>query len=182
MKLNEGSQNILIRKNNDRSEQFNQSYNNIIARLKEEFSSNNFIINDDNDNALDKTDKTVNILYLLSNIDEFYIDNLTDEKKKIYYEILNDVLELYYYYNSKTCVSITIVEMNAFFKLSQKYRCMKIITKKIKKIYSEYDTSETPNIILMNKIYNLIDLFKSNEKIKNILDLDIQLNTICDKL
>lgn len=186
LSLTEGIQSILIKKNNVHYNEFYIKYNNILQRLKEIFPNDNFEPYVTNDSSVDRDDKTVGILNLLSNIDNFYTNNLDDEKKKNYHNILNDALTLYYCYNSKTCVSITMIEMNKFFKLYDKYKNVNNTTdnilKEIKQYYSLYYYEKHPNKILMNDIYKLVDLFKDNTKIKNLLSNNKQSHKICKKL
>jgi hypothetical protein len=178
--VNKGIQGILLNKNNSNSDEFDIQYNKILNQLKEAFPHTNFT--PINKNHEKNEDKTYNILELLYNIDNLFIDDLTDDKKQVYYKILNDTLTQYFCYNSKTCVSITITEMNEFFNLTQEGLCVKDISKKIGETYEQYINAETPNIILMNNIYKLADLLKNHKKIKNLLENATQVNDICKKL
>jgi hypothetical protein len=179
LNVNKGIQGILLNKNNSKSDEFDIQYNKILNQLEEAFPHMDF-------NSLKKKnvgdDKTYNVLELLHNIDNLFIDDLSDDKKQVYYKLLNDTLTQYFRYNSKTCVSITITEMNEFFNLSQEGLYIKDISKKIKEIYTQYINAETPNIILMDSIYKLADLLKTHKNIKNLLENVSQVNDICKKL
>jgi len=93
-------------------------------------------------------DKTIHIINLLSNLYDLPI-NSNDKKYPIYLKILSDTLNIYNKYNSQTCVSITIIELNEFFKLAD----LSYTDKRIKLInlYNEFGI-ESPNTILFKKI------------------------------
>lgn len=181
--ITDGIQQILLNKNNIREEEFKKQYSVVVDKLFKEFPNNNFTINSNKPGSNDDEDKTVKILDILFNTDYFDIDNLNDEKKKIYYEILDIILTQYCCFNSKTCVSITIVEMNKFFKYSQSSNHnLSIIKTKISEMYQSYINNSTPNIVLMTEIYSLIDLFKYSNRIKELLNEKKQPNIICKNL
>ena len=182
MGLTDGIQNIIIKTNNNNYNEYIKKYDIIINKLHNEFPGYNFLKNCADVNSVDNTDKTINILSLLDNINSFKIDILTDYKKNIYFKIMYDVLELYYYYSSKTCVSITITEINDFFRLIQDKNDIKNTSERIKIIYSEYSNTSSPNIILMQKIYKLLDLIPNNSKIKDVINLRMKLHNTFDKI
>jgi hypothetical protein len=178
--LNKGIQKILLEKNNERSEEFNKKYDMLLQKLKETFPNENFEPNNKTSDITD--DKTLKILNLLHNIDNFYIDNLSEEDTYKYHEILNEAFIQYHDYNSKTCVSITMVELDKFFKMTQDNVHIRDIPEKIKSYYTRYTNVENPNDILMTDIYKLVDLFKDTKKFKNILAAANQTHTVCSEL
>ena len=178
--LTHGIQKILLDKNNLREAKFNEEYNVIIALLKKEFPDVNFERNDTDPKAMDTKDKTVKIMDLLFNVDYFNVDNLSRDKKNIYFDTLNTILTYYCGFNSKTCVSITITELNKFFRFSQESN-LQTVNQKITEMYKVYDTP-IPNNILMTDIYSLLDLFRYKEKIKDLISSKERPNVICQKL
>ena len=175
----QGIQAILIENNNKNAADYDANYNNIVETLSREFPKVKFI-SDKINNSKDLTDKTLSILDLLFNVDNFNIDELSEEKKHIYYNVLENVIEQYYCYNSKTCVSITIVEMNKFFSYIENGYNIDEISKKIGDMYTEYYDKKFPNQILMKDIYKMLDLFRDTLKIQNIIDNGKQIFKICE--
>lgn len=175
----QGIQAILIENNNKNAADYDANYNNIVETLSREFPKVKFI-SDKFNNSKDLTDKTLSILDLLFNVDNFNIDELSEEKKHIYYNVLENVIEQYYCYNSKTCVSITIVEMNKFFSYIENDYNIDEISKKIGDMYTEYYDKKFPNQILMKDIYKMLDLFRDTVKIQNIIDNGKQIFKICE--
>lgn len=168
-----GIQNIIMSKNNLNNSEFINKYNSI----KKEININFPNIKIPNINDLD--DKNINIVELMYTL-VFTSANIDRYKKKDYYDLINKSLELYYYYNSKTCVSITIIEMNLFFKLSETLN-LNDIERKIKEKYLEFNTVY-PNTIIMADIYKILELSKNKKKIINMLSRDIELNNVCKKI
>lgn len=181
LNIDDGIQHIILEANNKRAEIFQKRYDEVVVLLNKEFPNVNFTPNTDDEKILLSDDKTIVVLDILFNVDRFDIDNLSEEKKKVYYKILNTILTQYCCFNSKTCVSITIVEMNKFFEISQRTNHnLKAIRNEIHNMYQSYKNTETPNIILMNEIYSIIDLFKNkSQKIKEILSENKQINNMC---
>lgn len=179
-----GIQAIIMDKNNARSVQFDVEYNNVIKELEKEFPDEDFDPDKEQKPlaVLDTKDKTIKILDLLFNFDYFNINLYSAEKEKKYYEILNKLLTYYCCYNSKTCVSITIVEMNKFFTFSQESNHnITDINSKLSTFYSKYDIVY-PNIVLMKYIYEMLDLFKNANDIKEKINQTNQSHKICRKL
>jgi len=183
LEIQDGIQQILLTKNNLRVGDFEKKLSDIINKLKKEFPTENFLKNFNEPGAQDTSDKTVAVLDLVFNFDFFDITNLSSEKKKIYYEILDTILTQYCCFNSKTCVSITIVEMDKFFKFSQESNYdLTIVKSKMVDMYQLYLTNTYPNNILMTEIYMMLDLFKYSKQIKELMDGKTQPNVICKKL
>ena len=182
LNIPDGIQNILLTKNNLRVNDFNKKYDEIVKTLKDEFSYTEVKDAGEDPSSIDTDDKTIAILDLIFNVDYFDIDKLSIEKTKIYYDVLNTILSHYCCFNSKTCVSITIIEMNKFFMFSQEsnHDILNIKTK-IHQMYELYNTS-VPNTVLMTEIYSLIDLLKYSKKIHELLNDRKQINVICDNL
>jgi hypothetical protein len=180
--LKHGIQKILVDKNNLRESKFIEDYNNTISLLKKEFPDINFENNNEDPSAMDTKDKTVKIMNLLFNMDYFNIDTLSQDKKNIYFDALNTILTYYCGYNSKTCVSITITELNKFFRFSQESNHnLQTIKQNITEMYKSYDIP-IPNTVLMTDIYSLLDLFRYKEKIKELIGSKDRPNKICQKL
>ena len=132
LNLDKGIQQIILEKNNNRAAEFNKEYDTLVSEFNKEFP-NNFTIKGE------KQDKTFKILELLFCIDTYDFDY---DKKVKYEKFLTEALKIYCCYNSKTCVTITLVEMNEFFKGD------------IKNLYKAFNV-EKPNILLMDKLNSL---------------------------
>lgn len=180
--ITHGIQKILLDKNNLREAKFIEEYNTVVALLKKEFPDIDFENNDEDPTSMDTKDKTVKIMDLLFNVDYFNADNLQNDKKNIYFNALNTILTYYCGYNSKTCVSITITELNKFFRFSQESNHnLQTIKQNINEMYKAYDIP-IPNTVLMTDIYSLLDLFRYKEKIKELISSKERPNKICKKL
>jgi hypothetical protein len=149
-----GIQQIILNANNSNKAAFDIEYKKLVHEINTEFP--NCYIN----TLLDQNDYTKEVVDLLHGMDRHSIDN----KKDKYKELLNKVLHCYYKYNSKTCVSITIVELNEYFKLVQS----KIPISNMKNYYSRF-TGDVPNIELMNQIYSMLSVFHNRELIEKII-------------
>jgi len=177
----QGIQAILIENNNKNVADYDANYNNIVETLLREFPKVKFVPDEDK-NARDLTDKTLSVLDLLFNVDKFNVENLSEEKKDVYYNILEKILGQYYCYNSKTCVSITIVEMNKFFSYTENGDDIGEISKKIGDVYNEYYDKKIPNQILMNDVYKMLNLFRDVVKVRDLIDEGKQSIKICEKI
>ena len=178
----DGLQKIMLDKNNEKSDEFKNQLNILLAELNKEFPGNQFIGNNHNPDAADTADKTVDVLDVLFKTDQFDISNLSDTKKEIYFRCLNAIITQYCSFNSKTCVSITIVELNEFFKISEKSNSFAVVKETMQAYNSKYKNSPNPNNILMEEIYKMVDLFKHSKKIKDIIGEKKQINSICKTL
>lgn len=177
-----GIQQMMIEKNNGNSTIFQAKLNKVLDELKELFPNIDFKKTYDKSNAVDTDDKTVLILGVLSNTDRLNIESLNQEQRQRYLMLFHKLLAQYCCFNSKTCVSITIVELNDFFKFSQESNYNMIeIKKKVDEMYSHYDIPY-PNEVLMTKIYKMVDLFRYSKKIKNIIALAERPTDICKKI
>jgi hypothetical protein len=178
----QGIQQIMIEKNNANESVFREKFERSVAKLKELFPNENFRKSDDSPESADTDDKTVDILGVLYNATYFDLDNVPSDKKQQYMEVFNQLLTQYCCFNSKTCVSITIVEMDKFFKFSQETNHdTEAIKVKVDEMYTKYDI-EYPNEVLMTEIYRLIDLFRYSKKVKDLLKKEARPSSICDKI
>jgi hypothetical protein len=165
--LDNGIQNIILEKNNARKEEFDVEYANAITRLGKMLPDHKF------DNAeIDDTDNTASILDLLFNIDRF--DGDVDE-------IINTILSIYYRYNSKTCVTITLVEMNKFFNLTMTGASNRDIHEHIGKFYKRFNIN-MPNDVLMGELDKLMDVFNNSSDIRDVVKNDTRSVKICKAL
>lgn len=164
-KLDAGIQDIILKKNNDQKQQFDVEYNELVKRIKDAYT-----IDLDYINTLqtedEKTDYTIRVMELVSRSTQSRIN------KDLYYDVLN----MYYRYNSKTCVSITLVEMYHFFMLSDND-----IIQRLQEFYLEFNTN-APNVILLEKLNKLFKLFRNCDGITNIINNNIYTNNICKRL
>lgn len=184
--LNGGIQHILLERNNARSAIFDKEYNQTLSELKDAFP--NYEIEPQyTTSEQDTQDHTFKILDLLFNIDEMAIDKKAAntpsdvEKKKTYERLLHKVLEHYCCYNSKTCVTITLVEMNEFFKYVEYNNDKNDISTKIKNLYDEFKIP-IPNPILMKKLNSMLTVFQNSDEIREIVSNSSHISDTCSKL
>jgi hypothetical protein len=157
-----GIQQIILNMNNSHRTEFEQKYKQLIQDINIEFPNSNF---EPTNSKPDPNDHTMVVLDLLCNMDRTFIDEIPSNKKEKYKELLNKSLEYYYQYNSKTCVSITIVELNEYFKLIQSGTP---VVAGMKQYYSKF-TGDTPNKELMNQIYSMINIFHNFKLIEKMI-------------
>ena len=141
-----GIQTMIMIKNNDQINNFQIEYKDVCDNIIKEFPNYSIIPIDITD--FKGIDKTIHIINLLSNLYDLPI-NSNDKKYPIYLKILSDTLNIYNKYNSQTCVSITIIELNEFFKLADLSYTDK--RTKLINLYNEFGI-ESPNTILFKKI------------------------------
>jgi hypothetical protein len=154
--LDRGIQDIIMQKNNNRFDKFKIQYDEIIKKIQIYFPDENY-----NKNAISITDdKTVNIVRLMSVLNKY--DNRN--KKKEFNHIYEEAMKLYCGMNSKTCVTITLVEIDYFLGIPKKDQ-----EKKLNEFYNKFNV-EVPNNVLMNKLSDLLNVFDENEK-KTLLQI-----------
>jgi hypothetical protein len=169
-----GIQQIMLNMNNSHRGEFEQKYKQLIQEVNAEFPNNQF---EPTSSSPDPSDHTMVVLDLLCNMDRTSIDEIPSNKKEKYKELLNRALEYYYQYNSKTCVSITIVELNEYFKLVQSGT----VIAGMKNYYSKF-AGDAPNKELMIQIYSMINIFHNNKLIKKMIIDKVNSFQICDFL
>lgn len=161
LQRDDGIQNIILTKNNNMKNEFDIKYNKLLDDIKINFDDLGQLIQKkiyDNKNPVNNTDYTINILNMLDCFDDY---NPKSDKKQYFVELWNTALEIYLYYNSKSCVSITLVEMGYLFDN------INMVDK-----YKSYVNTDKPNTILMQDLYNLInELYPENNKITKATDL-----------
>jgi hypothetical protein len=173
--VSDGIQQIMLNMNNSHRGEFEQNYKQLIQEVNAEFPNNQF---EPTSSSPDPSDHTMIVLDLLCNMDRTSIDKIPSNKKEKYKELLNRAMEYYYQYNSKTCVSITIVELNEYFKLVQSETP---VVAGMKKYYSKFNKDE-PNKELMTQIYSMINIFNNTKLIKKMLVDNVNSFQICNFL
>jgi hypothetical protein len=164
--LDEGIQSIIMKKNNERYEEFNVQYDNIIKKIQFNFPDINYKKYD----IPITDDKTVNILNLIQVLNKY--DKVHKSKKTEFNIIYDEVMKIYCSMNSKTCVSITLIEIDYFLKVPKNNQKQKIL-----EFYNLFKVP-IPNNILMNKLSQLLNSLQHLKKIQTIIKgLDIS-NTI----
>lgn len=169
---NYGIQNIMLLKNNSRD--FETKFYNLLNKMDKNFLKlKEKILNlyKNDKNPVNKTDNTIIILNTLTEFNKY---NPKIENANEYIEIWNEMYLLYHSYNSKTCVTITIVELFNFFN---NFSSPEIIHEYIDK----YKKTDIPNIILLEDIHKII---KTTE-CKNYIDIINETNNtkkICQKI
>jgi hypothetical protein len=179
-----GIQKLILDSNNANIGEFNTEMNSLIDSVNInfpntiQFDQRSYMINNE-----ELSDKTVYILNILEKIDSLDISKITNIQKKNYFKCLNKALKLFYYFSSKTCVSITIVEMDNFFKVSSEYNHdFDLIKSNIIKYNLSYKSLRYPNSVIMDNIYKMINLFKNSDKLKEIINTDQPLSEFCKKI
>ncbi len=157
-KLSSGVQKIILDKNNA-NVNYKEQYDNLLKKIQTKFPSIKLSNLTDADG-----DKTFGVVEMLMQVDEAAID--TDE----YNTLLIDIMRHYCMYNSKTCVSITLVEM-----------CNLLNGGDIMQFYAKYDT-ETPNVVLLKMLGEFFDKLKETDRITKIINENIHMRNVCKKL
>jgi hypothetical protein len=152
----DGIQSIILKQNNMRGETFAAAYTVIKARLADKGITFSVV-------AGDGQDKTMCILRAL-----FYAQHYLNPKIPDDADLLHDILNMYCCYNSKTCVSITLVELNAFFA-----------GRNLLAMHDEYRV-ERPNIVLMNELMLLLGVMPP--RMIDIVKKHATTTIICEKL
>lgn len=145
--LNIGIQGIIIDRNNERVDEFDKEYKELLTQLQTAYPRefDDVIENDRTD------DKTIDVMQLMRKINRMHIGDIS---RKEYNELYKKTLTLYCGMNSKTCVSITMVEMNKFFSITND------IHEELSKFYELFNVS-VPNVVLMSKLEPLLNVFKT---------------------
>jgi len=156
-----GIQNIILTSNNSKEEEVNTRIDKLLDEIKRTIPSlHDLIISDisSETNPVNTTDKTMKVIYILEQF-ELYHSGIDDQKE--FERMWMEALEIYAIYNSKTCVSITLVEMDALFSNAD-----------FKTIYNSYINSPYPSKILMKNITDLLDELYKNKLVINTMDKD----------
>jgi hypothetical protein len=159
--LDQGIQTILLEQNNAKPN-FKRDLENITKNKIHLYK--NYLV--------DPVDKTIECMNVIENAEKNIISDNETYKK---------ALELYYNYNSKTCVSITLVEMNNFLSIASKNNSnvSKSILDISKSILYTYNTT---NEKLMQEIYDLTIKFAKYNKLDKFLNnTTIDPKFICDQ-
>ena len=155
----EGIQNIILKINNERDYLFAHEYDTLFNKITNRYPLimlNKYgKLNTPDD---ERSDKTEQIMDMMSKVDE------TEVNKDLHEE----TLKLYQQYNSKTCVTITLVEMDLFFDTISKYGYDNSrISQVIGDLYKTFHIS-IPNTILFNKLIELITKLKIYNYVFNV--------------
>lgn len=189
--LSNGIQNIILQKNNSKGVEFNIKFNKLIDDIRSaKFKTPGIqldekILNNikSDTNPVNKTDETVRIMNTLEVIENYHSDNdhIMDDDRINFNKIWEGFIELYHFYNSKTCVSITLVEIDFIFNNADLSK--NDLEKKIKELYNIFETSDIPNTILMKKISDLVDnVFDDAIKVKEQINSTNNTQDICNML
>ncbi len=159
--ISEGIQQIILTTNNAAtdfeqsrddlfSDEFKHEFNDLYERIKSRINSDT--------NPVNQTDKTIAVLTIMEQFEKYTPD---EEKKERYGKFWQKALELYYHYNSKTCVSISLVELDRFFSGAD-----------LTQFYEKYRSADVkPNVHLMNDLNTLLteldtDSTNADERVK----------------
>jgi hypothetical protein len=164
-----GIQTILLNAHNDLKEEFNKEKENFLKEINSDDAK--IIINKLNknkDKEYHKYDYTIDTLTIIEYFNNSDRPSIKDENK---------ALELYYKYNSKTCVTITITELDYYFEnlANLPYNEQK---EKLLSYYNEFKILK--NIKLINRLDDFITKVFDKIKIKNLINY--RLNKICNEI
>jgi hypothetical protein len=142
----EGIQDIILKYNNRRKDEFNNHMEAFLA------DADNFplvkakIINKlETPNKIRADDYTVTVVDLLSSVVNSHVP---EDQRAQFKDLTERAYTLYGKYNSKSCVSITLVEMNAF------------LLNNLAKLYSDIKSGD-PNEVLLRYLVDLISELKN---------------------
>lgn len=141
----QGIQSMLLSKNNEKKEEFDKRYDDLMAKIKEEIPKLHekvLFVQENDKNPVNKTDNTIKILDVIYYFEKW---KLQDKFPKIYEEILY----IYGMYNSKSCVSLTLIEIDHL--LNQ------ISKNNIKKLHTEIKNGGNSNKMVLNKLFLFIN-------------------------
>lgn len=177
--LKDGIQNIILISNNNNSDKFDKIYNETIEKIKGDIPVLYERINNiKKSNPVYQTDKTMVTLEILSIFNKIEV-LIEDEKKNNFIKYWETMLELYHDYNSKTCVSITLVELYHFFSSTKmidnyikhnnlnkeskenntfnKNSKRDILKSKVTEFTQKYRNANRPNLVLLESLYDFIN-------------------------
>jgi len=167
--LDTGIQSIIMGINNKKFTEFKEQYNTIIKKIQNTFPDMDY-----DKNAISTTDdKTVKVLSLMGKLNNY--GDVDDGDVETFKEIYNETMGIYCSMNSKTCVTITLVEMNYLLKIPKKEQ-----EERLRNFYNGFRV-DAPNIILMEKLSDLLKIFGKNERAKllNIIKKNIKTSQMC---
>lgn len=133
-----GLQSIILNKNNTKKSEFDIKYNSLMETLKisipklyEKVKSKQ----EHNNNPVNATDNTIKILDVI-----YYFEKWELELK--FPKIYDEILYMYGLYNSKSCVSLSLIEINNIFSSENS----------LKNLYKNVIDSEYPNKIVISEL------------------------------
>lgn len=117
------------------SDEFQREFADLYRQIKNQISLDT--------NPVNQTDNTIDVLTIMEQFEKY---TPAEEKKEEYEKFWQKALGLYHDYNSKTCVSISLVELNLFFSGAD-----------LSKFYERYQTiGIKPNTVLMEELGALL--------------------------
>ena len=166
--LKKGIQQVILETNNSSGKEYEK---NKLILFSDEFKQNFKDLYDrieikikNDDNPVNKTDNTISVLTIMEQFENYNCSPYKEEKFLISWK---QALELYHDYNSKTCVSISLVEMDVFFSNIN-----------ILEYYKKYENATRPNVILMEDLHKLLSNLSCEISNK---DEFAKIKTICRK-
>ncbi len=151
----DGIQSIILNKNNTKKQEFEGLYNTLLQKIKNDipnlFDKIKFV-QERNNNPVNSTDNTIKILDVI-----YYFEKWKLESK--FSEIYNEILYIYGLYNSKSCVSLTLIEMNYLFHIISSNQDISNESLKsfIKDFHKKFKTVEYPSKIVLQELYSFIN-------------------------
>lgn len=185
--LSEGIQQKMIETNNGKSNSFKEDVDKLYDEInKSELSRTQQIIRKVNRNT--SPVKSTDLTYDSIIIAQYFLEHPYN------IDIEDQALQIYGEYNSKTCVSITITELDKFFSLISN-KCSdnggnnKNIYKQteqhniVEQIQTYHSTFENdPNKRLLERLYEVVLSLEKNEQIINALNDTNHLKEVCAEL
>jgi len=152
-----GIQQKILNHNNDDSS-FEENYSQLLAKIQEVIPNFSVV-------EIESDDKTFKIVKLVGEL----MNSMRGNDDVCLKDLLTTAMTYYCSYNSKTCVSITLVEMNKFFAM----------TNPEIQLVEYYEQFNDPNVKLFSEIGALFDKFKEKNKLKKILSESLDLQKTC---
>jgi hypothetical protein len=152
--LSTGIQSIILEKNNTRGDEYDAKLAEAMTKLEdrgyktERQAIESEIKNDKN--PVNKTDRSIKILDILTMLSRYY-PTFPDD---IWY----DLIELSHTYNAKSCVSITMIELNYLFSGGN-----------MQEFYDQFTAAKYPSHILVQKMINFVENLDNVTKINKII-------------
>jgi hypothetical protein len=168
--LADGIQGMILTANNNAADMFNTRFAMLSNKINTKFSQYIKI-----PYTAPSDDNTYAVLDLVHAVHSVSVNDIPVELHNEFTILTKDVLYLYMLYNSKTCVSITIVEFHELFKISD----ANIDTSTgLTSFYQRFDKKQ-PNIYLFESLFNTIGLFKYRSNVISIIKSIPTLGNVC---
>jgi hypothetical protein len=197
-----------IKKKNNEFKSFDENYEKLVTRISDIISKydiknngNPLLLNIENNSMTDlnnNRDQTLTSVYVLAHLSNINLDSPCFQNNEFltqFKEIYNEALCLYYNYNAQTCVTITIYEIDIFFKIVDEHYSELVHVEELYQkhrnylldLYKTFKDSDHPNKLLLTNLNEILDDFEllaykktpSNVNIKTIMKNRIPNSNTC---